>query len=75
MVVGYDKENRVGQIMFGEHENKVEQYFEIWGKSPEDISPVQITYVLEKRDAKSRRFYTATWGNNLWSPMHLIRPV
>ena len=62
MVVGYSKEDRVGQIMFGEHENKVEQYFEIWGKSPKDISPIQITYVLEKRDAKSRRFYTATWG-------------
>jgi hypothetical protein len=62
MVVGYSKEDRVGQIMFGEHENKVEQYFEIWGKSPKDIAPIQITYVLEKRDAKSRRFYTATWG-------------
>ena len=68
MVVGYDKENRVGQIMFGEHENKVEQYFEIWGKSPKDISPVQITYVLEKRDAKSRRFYTATWGKGPVEP-------
>lgn len=62
IVVGYSKENRVGQIMFSEHENKIEQYFEIWGKSPKDISPVLITYVLEKRDAKSRRFYTATWG-------------
>ena len=62
VVVGYSKENRLGQILLSNTEDRYEQYFDIWGKSPKDPSPVLITYVFEKRDSKGRRFYTATWG-------------
>lgn len=62
VVVSYSKENRIGQILFSNREDRFEQYFDVWGKARNDISPVVITYVFEKRDAKERRFYTATWG-------------
>ena len=62
VVVGYSQENKLGQILLSNTEDKFEQYFDIWGKSRNDASPVVITYVFEKRDAKGRRFYTATWG-------------
>lgn len=62
VVVGYSQENKVGQILLSNTDNRFEQYFDIWGKSRNDASPVVITYVFEKRDAKGRRFYTATWG-------------
>lgn len=62
VVVGYSQENKLGQILLSNHDDKFEQYFDIWGKSRNDASPIVITYVLEKRDAKGRRFYTATWG-------------
>lgn len=62
VVVGYSQENRVGQILLSNTDNRFEQYFDIWGKSRNDASPVVITYVFEKRDDKGRRFYTATWG-------------
>lgn len=62
VVVNYSKENRLGQILFTDSEDRFPQYFDVWGKSREDFSPVVITYVFEKRDANGRRFYTATWG-------------
>ena len=67
VTVGYSKENRVGQIFLSNSEGKFEQYFDIWGKSSNDFSPVVITYVFEKRDPRGRRFYTATWGKG---PVH-----
>lgn len=62
VVVGYSQENKLGQILLNNSDDKSEQYFDIWGKSRNDASPVVITFVFEKRDAKGRRFYTATWG-------------
>jgi hypothetical protein len=62
VVVGYDKERKIGQILLGNTEDKIEQYFDMWGKSRDDTSPVVITYVFDKRGAKGRRFYRATWG-------------
>jgi hypothetical protein len=62
VVIGYSEQNRLGQILFSNTEDRFEQYFDVWGKSPKDTSPVVITYVFDKRDAKGRRFYTATWG-------------
>jgi hypothetical protein len=62
VVVSYSKENRLGQILLSNTEDRFEQYFDIWGKSVKDFSPVVITYVFEKRDTNGRRFYTATWG-------------
>lgn len=62
VMVNYSQENRLGQILFSDSDDKYEQYFDVWGKSPKDASPVVITYVFEKRDANGRRFYTATWG-------------
>lgn len=62
VAVSYDKERKIGQILFGNTEDKIEQYVDIWGKSSGDTSPRIITYVFDKRDAKGRRFYTATWG-------------
>ena len=62
LVVNYSKESSLGQILLSDTENRFGQYFDIWGKSPKDFSPTVITYVFEKRDAKGRRFYTATWG-------------
>jgi hypothetical protein len=62
VVVSYSQENRLGQILLSNTEDKFEQYFDIWGKSRNDASPIVITYVFEKRDANGRRFYTATWG-------------
>jgi hypothetical protein len=62
VVVSYDQERKIGQILLGNTEDKIEQYFDIWGKSRGDTSPVVITFVFDKRDAKGRRFYTATWG-------------
>jgi len=62
LVVNYSKESSLGQILLSDSENRFGQYFDIWGKSPKDFSPTVITYVLEKRDVKGRRFYTATWG-------------
>jgi hypothetical protein len=62
LVVVYSEENRVGQVLLSNSEDRFEQYFDMWGKSSKDFSPVVITYVFEKRDAKGRRFYTATWG-------------
>ena len=65
VVVSYDQERKIGQILLGNTEDKIEQYFDIWGKSRGDTSPVVITYVFDKRDAKGRRFYTATWGKGI----------
>ena len=62
VVVSYSKESKLGQILLSNSEDRFEQYFDLWGKSSKDASPVVITYVFEKRDAKGRRFYTATWG-------------
>jgi hypothetical protein len=62
VVVGYSQESRAGQILLGDEKDRIEQYFDIWGKSRNDASPVVITYVFDKRDASGRRFYTATWG-------------
>jgi hypothetical protein len=62
LAVSYDKKRKIGQILFGNTESKIEQYIDIWGKSSGDTSPKVITYVLDKRDARGRRFYTATWG-------------
>jgi len=62
MGISYSKEQRIGQILVGNQENKIQQYFDVWGKSPKDHSPVVITYALDKRTAKARTFYTATFG-------------
>ena len=62
VAVSYSKEQRLGRIMLADTDDRIEQYFDIWGKSPNDSSPLVITYVFDKRDASGRRFYTATWG-------------
>jgi hypothetical protein len=62
VVMNYSKEQRLGRIMLADKDDRIEQYFDIWGKSSSDSSPLVLTYVLEKRDANGRRFYTATWG-------------
>lgn len=62
VVVGYSKERKLGQILFTDSKDRFAQYFDVWGKSPNDTSPVLITYVFEKRDANGRKFFTATWG-------------
>jgi hypothetical protein len=62
VTVGYAKEHRLGQILTSDDESRIEQYFDIWGKSPDDFSPVLVTFIFDKRDAEGRRFYTATWG-------------
>jgi hypothetical protein len=62
VMVSYSKEDRLGEILFSDSEDRLGQYLDVWGKSPKDFTPVVITYVLDKRDAKGRRFYTATWG-------------
>ena len=62
VVVGYSEESRLGQISFSDSDDRIEQYFDVWGKSRNDPAPVVITYVFEKRDATGKKFYTATWG-------------
>ena len=62
VAVSYSKEHRIGQILISDEDNQIDQYFDVWGKSRDDFSPVLITYVFEKGDAKKKRFYTATWG-------------
>jgi hypothetical protein len=62
VAVSYSKENRLGQILLADSDNRIEQYFEIWGKSSSDSSPLVLNYVFDKRDGGGRRFYTATWG-------------
>lgn len=62
VAVSYSKEQRLGEILLADMDGRIEQHFEIWGKSSNDSSPLVITYVFDKRDASGRRFYTATWG-------------
>ena len=62
VVVGYSKENRVGQILISNREDRIEQYFDVWGKSKNDHSPVLITYAFAKHQASGKKYYTATWG-------------
>lgn len=62
VAVSYSKEQSLGQILLADMDGRIEQHFEIWGKSPNDSSPLVLTFVFDKRDASGRRFYTATWG-------------
>ena len=62
VAVSYSKEQRLGRIDLADVDNRIEQYFDIWGKSSNDSSPLVLTYIFDKRDATGRRFYTATWG-------------
>lgn len=62
VAVSYSKENRLGEILLADSDNRIGQYFEIWGKSSSDSSPLVLTYVFDKRDGGRRTFYTATWG-------------
>lgn len=62
LAVRYSPERKLGQILITNRDNRIEQYFDVWGKSRNDYSPVLITYAFDKRDAKGRTFYTATWG-------------
>lgn len=50
VAVSYSKEHRIGQILISDEDNQIDQYFDVWGKSRDDFSPVLITYVFEKGD-------------------------
>jgi hypothetical protein len=62
VVFNYSKENRLGEILFSDEQDKIDHWIDVWGKSVKDYSPIIVTYVFEKRDDKGRRFYTATFG-------------